>query len=346
MKAAVITGHGGPDVLEIADVPRPAVPADHVLIAVRAAALNHLDLWVRNGLPGLDLDFPFIGGSDIAGVVAELGEDVDGFSVGDRVLVNPGLWDGECEWCRKGEESLCVSYALLGEHVDGGFAEFASVPARNLLTLPDTLAFEAAAAVPLVFQTAWRALMTRAALQPHPSVLITGASGGVASAAIQIARLAGATVYAVTSGEANVERARQLGADYAIDRESTSFADEIRRLTEVRGVDVVLDSVGEAIWSDLIRCLARDGCLVTYGATTGPHAELDIRRVFWKQLRVIGSTMASKAEFEHVMSLVFENKLRPIIDSVLPFERVREAYQRLEDGDVFGKIVLSFQESA
>ena len=346
MKAAVITGHGGPEVLEIADVPRPTVSPDHVLIAIRAAALNHLDLWVRRGLPGLELEFPFIGGADMAGVIAELGEGVEGFSVGDRVLVNPGLWDGVCEWCRKGEESLCLSYGLLGEHVNGGFAEFAAVPSRNLLILPDDMAFEAAAAVPLVFQTAWRALMTRAELQPHHSVLITGASGGVASAAIQIAKLAGASVYAVTSRETSVKRALELGADYAIDRSRVSFADEIRRLTEKRGVDVILDSVGEAFWPDLIRCLARDGRLVTYGATTGPHAELNIRRVFWKQLRIVGSTMASKAEFEHVMSLVFENQLRPIIDTVLPFERVREAYQRLEDGDVFGKIGLRFQESA
>lgn len=344
MKAAVITGHGGPEVLQIADIPRPAVSPDHVLVSVRAAALNHLDLWVRRGLPGLEVDFPFIGGSDIAGVVHELGADVEGFSTGDRVLVNPGLWDGECEWCRRGEESLCVSFRLLGEHVNGGFAEFVSVPARNLLPLPDDLAFEAAAAVPLVFQTAWRALMTRAELQPDHSVLITGGSGGVASAAIQVARLAGSTVFALTRGDDSVAKARELGAHHVIDRDRASVLDEVRGLTERRGVDVVLDSVGEALWSDLVRCLARDGRLITYGATTGPHAELDIRRVFWKQLRVIGTTMASKAEFEHVMSLVFESRLQPVIDRVLPFERVREAYQRLEEGQQFGKIVLTFQE--
>ncbi|MEE8166144.1 MAG: alcohol dehydrogenase catalytic domain-containing protein, partial [Myxococcota bacterium] len=194
MKAAIITQHGGPEVVEIADVPRPTVPPGHVLLAVKAAGLNHLDLWVRRGLPGLPPKFPHIGGSDIAGTVAELGPDVERFTVGDRVLVNPGLSDGECEWCRKGQESLCVSYRLLGEHIDGGLAEFVSVPASNLLSLPDSFVFEEAAAIPLVFQTAWRALMSRARLQQGETVLITGASGGVSTAAIQIAKLAGATV--------------------------------------------------------------------------------------------------------------------------------------------------------
>ena len=219
MKAAIARKHGGPEVIEIADVPpppplsHPSLSPDSVLLAVRAAALNHLDLWVLRGLPGLELDFPHIGGADMAGTVAEVGAGVEGFAPGDRVLVNPGLWDGECEWCLKGEESLCKSYRILGEHVNGGFAELIAVPARNLLPIPDDLSFVEAAAVPLAYQTAWRGLMRRAALQAGETVLVTGASGGVATAAIQIARHAGATVYAVTSGPEKVRRVRELGAE-------------------------------------------------------------------------------------------------------------------------------------
>ncbi len=341
MKAAIITQHGGPEVVEIADVPRPTVPPGHVLLAVKAAGLNHLDLWVRRGLPGLPPQFPHIGGSDIAGTVAELGRDIVRFTVGDRVLVNPGLSDGECEWCRKGQESLCVSYRLLGEHIDGGLAEFVSVPASNLLSLPDSFVFEEAAAIPLVFQTAWRALMSRARLQQGETVLITGASGGVSTAAIQIAKLAGATVFAVTAGPEKVRRVRELGADVIIDRLETDFSSEVWNLTEKRGVDVILDSVGEAIWDRLLRALARDGRLVTYGATTGARASFDIRRLFWKQQQIIGSTMASRSEFEAVMALVFEGALKPVIDVVWPLDRAKEAHQRLEAGEHFGKIILT-----
>lgn len=341
MKAAVFWQHGGPEVVEIADVPRPELGAGQVLIAVRAAALNHLDLWARRGLPGLQFEFPHIGGSDIAGVVEACGDGVDGPAPGTRVLVNPSLWCGGCDWCLKGEESLCTSYKIIGEHVNGGFAEFAAVPAANAMPIPDDLSFEEAAAVPLVYQTAWRGLVSRGKLQAGEYLLVTGASGGVSTAAIQIAKHVGATVFAVTSGPDKADRVRALGADHVIDRLESDFSKEVWKATEKRGVDMAFDSVGEAVWPDLLRSLARDGRLVSYGATSGAAGQVEIRLTFWKQLQIIGTTMSSVSEFKQVMSLVFEKKLRPVIDVVWPLERARDAHQRLEAGQQFGKIVLT-----
>ncbi len=340
MRAAVFNKHGGPDVIEIAEVGTPRVGAGQVRIAVRAAALNHLDLWARRGLPGLELRFPHIGGADIAGTIAELGPGVEDLEIGDRALINPSLWCGKCEWCRAGEESLCSSYRLIGEHIDGGFAEYVVVPERNVLPLPDDISFEEAAAVPLVYQTAWRGLIRRGRLRPGETVLITGGSGGVSTAALQIAKLAGAHVLAITAGEDKVRRLVELGADQVIDRLKSDFSREIWKATGKRGVDLAFDSVGEAIWPDIIRSLTRGGRLVTYGATTGPEGHANIRLLFWKQLELIGTTMASRSEFEAVMALVFQEKLRPVIDVVWPLERAREAHERLESGEQFGKIVL------
>lgn len=340
MKASYIEEHGGPEILRVGELPDPEPGPAEVLLEVRATALNHLDLWVRRGLPGLDVEFPHVGGSDMAGVIREVGDRVDDWEAGDRVVVNPSLFCGRCEWCREGEESLCRDFRLLGEHVDGGAAELAAVPARNLLSLPEDYPFSKAAAAVLVFQTAWRALITRGGLRPGETVLITGGSGGVATAAIQIARLAGARVLAVTSGEENVRRVEELGAHRGLDRLEEDFSREAWEETGRRGVDLVLDSVGQAVWTSCERALAKDGRLVTYGATTGPDGTLDIRRIFWKQLRVIGSTMASVSEFEDVMWLLFEGRLEPVLDQVWPLDRIREAHQRLEEGDQFGKIVL------
>ncbi len=340
MRAAVFRQHGGPEVIEIADVPRPEIRPGQVLIAVRATAMNHLDLWARRGLPGLHLDFPHIGGSDMAGTIEELGDGVEGLVVGARALVNPSLWCGSCEWCLKGEESLCTSYRIIGEHVRGGFAEFAAAPATNVMPIPDDLSFQDAAAVPLVYQTAWRGLIGRGALRDGETVLITGASGGVSTAAIQIAKHVGAYVYAVTSGPEKAERVRKLGADVVIDRLESDFTKELWKLTEKRGVDLAFDSVGEAVWPDILRVMARNGRLVTYGATTGPRGQVEIRLTFWKQLRVIGSTMSSRREFDDVMSLVFEKKLKPVIDVAWPLDRARDAHERLEAGEGVGKIVL------
>ncbi len=341
MRAALFREHGGPERMEVGERPDPTAGPGEVVLEVAAAALNHLDLWVRRGLPGLELPLPHVGGSDVAGVVAEVGEGVEGWAPGDRAVVNPTLSCGRCEWCARGEDSLCDRFAILGEHIGGGLAERIAVPARNLYPVPDGFPLESAAAVPLVFQTAWRALVGRAAIRPGQSVLVTGGSGGVSTAAVQIARLAGATVWAVTSGPENAQRLRDLGAHHAIDRLEEDFSARVWKETGKRGVDVVVDGVGEAIWAQCLRALAKDGALVTYGATTGARGELDIRRVFWRQLRIIGSTMAGRAEFEAVMKLVFARRLRPVVDVVLPLEEIRRAHERLESGEAFGKVVLT-----
>jgi NADPH:quinone reductase-like Zn-dependent oxidoreductase len=340
MRAAFFRTFGGPEVLEIGEAPEPVVARGTVIVGVRAVALNHLDLWVRRGIPGLDLELPHIGGSDVSGVIEEVGSEVEGWTVGDRVAVNPGLWCGFCSFCEAGEESLCRSFQILGEHVAGGTADRVRVPAVNLFRIPDSLNFESAAAAPLVYQTAWRAVNNRARVSAGDTLLVTGGSGGVSTAAIQIGKHLGARVVALTSGAENVLRCAALGADIVLDRLETDLVAEIRAITDGSGVDAIVDSVGEALWDDCLLCLRSNGRLVTYGATTGARVSLDIRHVFWKQLQVIGTTMSSRNEFEAVMRLVADGELRPVIDSILPLERIREAHEALESGEVFGKLVL------
>lgn len=339
MRAAIFHEHGGPEKVAVEEVPTPRPGPGEILVQVRAAAMNHLDLWIRRGLP-IDTTMPHIGGSDIAGSVAELGPGAEGMAPGERVLVNPTLSCGRCEWCVRDEAPLCVEFRILGEHTDGGFAQFVAVPAANVYRIPDDMEFETAAALPLSYQTAWRAVVGRARVRPGEDVLVLGASGGTAVACVQIAKLAGARVFAVTSGEENVARVRALGADVVYDRDRVDFSAEVHRDTGKRGVDVVVENVGEATWKGSLRSLARGGRLVTYGATTGPRAELDLRALFWRQIQVIGSTMASRSEFEEMLRVAFRGELRPVIDSVLPLDRAREAHERLEAGGQFGKIVL------
>jgi NADPH:quinone reductase-like Zn-dependent oxidoreductase len=260
-------------------------------------------------------------------------------AAGAAYVVNPSLWCEECEWCRRGEQPLCVRFRILGEHTQGGLAEYVVVPARNLLAVPAGYPLERAAAAPLPFLTAWRGLVTRARLQPGETVLITGASGGVATAAVQLARHIGAKVYAVTTGE-HVEQVRALGADVVYDRAVVDFSQDLGRDTGGRGVDVVFDSVGSATWRGVLRSVARLGRLVVYGATTGPQAQLDLRALFWKQVDIMGTTMATQAEFEAVMKLVFDGVLTPVVDVVWPLAAARAAHERLESGAQFGKIVL------
>jgi len=331
---------GGPEVIHAADVPKPEPGRGEVLVQVEACALNHMDLFVRRGPAEPGKKFPFWGLADVAGVVSELGAGVETCRAGDRVIVNPALSCGACEFCLAGEDPLCVDFGILGDEVPGGAAEYVAVPARNVTRLPDDFAFEEAAAVPLVFLTAWRALVTQARLRVGEQLLILGASGGVASAAIQIANLAGARVFAVTSGPDKAARARELGAERVFDRNEVDFARETLRVTDQRGVDVVLENVGTPTWKQSLQCLARGGRLVTYGRTAGMIGETNIRELFVKQTRIIGTTMGNRSEFADVTRLVFERRLRPIIDRVYPLEQLRAAHERLEAGAQFGKIVL------
>jgi NADPH:quinone reductase-like Zn-dependent oxidoreductase len=338
LKAALFHEFGGPEVVRVEEVEQPEPGAGEVRLQVAAAAMNHLDLWVRRGLP-IETTMPHIGGSDVAGIVDEVGDGVAGVRLEERVVVDPSLSCGTCEWCLRGEEPLCVKYRILGEHTNGGFAQYVVVPARNLYRVPENYPLETAAAAPLAFLTAWRGLITRARLQPGESVLITGASGGVASAALQIARHVGAKVFAVTTAE-HAERVQALGAEVIYDRTTSDFSREVWRDTQKRGVDVIFDSVGATTWPQVIRAAARTGRIVVYGATTGPHLQSDARQIFWKQLEIIGTTMSSRAEFRTVMDLVFMGALEPVVDVVWELDRAADAHARLEAGGQFGNIVL------
>lgn len=341
MQAMIYTQAGGPDVIAPADLPTPEPGHGEVRVRVVASALNHLDLWTRRGMPGIPPAFPHVGGCDVAGVVDTVGAGVTAWQPGDRVVVNPTLSCGVCEWCRQGEESLCDHVAILGEHRWGGFAEFLVVPAGNLERVPDGFSLLEAAAVPLVYATAWRMLVTRARLRPGETVLVVGAGGGVNSAAIQIAKLAGCQVWATTSSAEKEAAARHLGADLVINyRTDEAWSRTIYQRSGKRGVDVVVDNVGSATWRDSLRTLAKRGRLVTVGATTGPMGETDIRLLFWKQLELIGSTMSNRGEFQAVMRLVWQGRLRPVIDRVIPLSDLEAGHRALEQGDQFGKIIV------
>jgi NADPH:quinone reductase-like Zn-dependent oxidoreductase len=340
MRAALFSEYGDPEVVRIEEIPVPEPGPGEVRIRVRAASMNHLDLWVRRGLP-IDHPMPHVGGSDMAGTVDAVGAGVEGVAPGTRVVVDPSL---HYDWYAGEDRGPGIeepAFRILGEHTHGGFAEYAVAPAANLLALPDDVSFETAAAAGLVSVTAWRALVTRGRLRAGERVLITGGSGGVSTAAIQIARLAGARVFVVTSGEENVLRARELGAHVVYDRTEVDVGRELRQDTGKKGVHVALDAVGEALWETCVRALGVGGRLVTYGATTGPQAGVDLRQVFWKQLEILGSTMGTPAEYRRVMRLVFEGRLEPIIHRVMPLEQVRQAHEMLEEGRVFGKLVLT-----
>jgi NADPH:quinone reductase-like Zn-dependent oxidoreductase len=326
----------------VEDVPRPAVRDPHdVVVALRAAALNRLDLFVIGGLPGLTHVFPHVIGADGAGVVESVGAAVTRVKPGDRVLINPGLSCGACAACRAGDQSLCPTFGVLGEQVPGTFAEAVRVPETNVAVLPADTDWSAAAAFPLATITAWRMLATRAALKPAESVLIWGIGGGVALAALACAKLLGARVIVTSSSDEKLERARALGADETINHATADVAKEVRRLTARRGVNVVVDSVGEKTWETSLRCLGRGGRLVTCGGTTGPMVQTDIRKLFWHGWSILGSTMGSHAEFAQITALFGRGELRPVVDSVVPLAQAREAFARMERGGQFGKLVLA-----
>ena len=342
MKAVVVPRYGGPDVLElVADHPDPVPGPDQVVLRVHATSLNHLDLFVREGIPALKLTLPHILGSDAAGNIAEVGSDVTDLEVGERVVVNPGISCGRCEFCLTGEDSLCVEYKILGEHLPGAYAEKVAVPARNVLKIPTDMEFPAASAAPLAFMTAWRMLVTRAKVRPGEDVLVLGAGSGVSTAAIQVAKLAGCTVFVTSSSDEKLRKAKALGADVLINYKALPWSKAIWELTGKRGVDVIVDHVGEATFKESVRTLRRGGRIVVPGATTGPMLELDARYLFWRQLSVLGSTMANQREFEEVMKLVFMGRLKPVVDRVFPLAKAREAHEYLARGDQFGKVVLA-----
>jgi len=338
MKAVLIRKHGGTEVLEIADLPKPKAESGQVVIRVKAAGMNHLDIWVRRGMPGVTL--PMIPGSDAAGVIEEVGAGVTGLKSGDRVFVAPGFSCGRCLECGAGREPLCRNYGIIGEHTSGTQAEYAALPAANVMPLPDGVSVEDGAAFPLVFLTAWHMLVGRAQVQVGEDVLVHAGGGGVGTAAIQIARLHGSRVFATVGSDDKAERVRGLGADAVINHRKADFLEEIRRLTGKRGVDVVIESVGQETWDRSLKALARGGRLVTCGATSGYRGETDLRFVFSKGLSILGSTMGSRAELLRVARLVGERRLRPVIDRVLPLERVADGHRAMAERSLFGKIVL------
>ena len=341
MKALVFHEHGELDRLQIADVPRPEPRPGEVLIEVKASALNHLDIWVRRGWPGLKLTMPHILGADGAGFVVALGEGVTRVEVGTRCAIDPGVNRYQDDFTRRGLDSVSPGYYIIGEHAPGFHADYAVVPATNLLPLPDDVNFSSAAAASLVFLTAWRMLIHRAQVRAGESVLILGAGGGVNSAAIQIAKYAGCTVYATTSSQVKMEKSRELGADVILNyREDPEWSKTIYRLTDKRGVDVVVDNVGQATWHDSLRAVARGGRIVSVGNTSGPVAQTDVRFIFGKQISIIGSTMGSHQDYRDVMRLVFNGTVQPVIHQVMPLDQGVEAVEILERGEQFGKIVL------
>jgi len=341
MRALFLNGHGGMENLGFGDRPEVSPGDGEVVVAVKAAALNHLDLFVLRGIPGITLEMPHVCGADGAGVVAAVGAGVAGWAAGDEVVLNPGVWCGTCEHCRRGEESLCVRFGLLGEHRPGTFAEFVRVPAASLGRRPAHLGWAEAAALPLVFLTAWRMLVTRARLAAGETVLIHGVGGGVSLAALAIARELGARAIVTSGGAEKLARAAALGADATIDYTAADVAKEVRALTGKRGADVVVDSTGEATWTASLRAAARGGRIVTCGATTGPNPVEEIRLIFWNQLSILGSTMGSAADWRAMLRFVDERRLRPVVDSVLALADGRAGYERMERKQQFGKIVLA-----
>jgi NADPH:quinone reductase-like Zn-dependent oxidoreductase len=340
MKAAAIRSHGGPEVVELLDLPDPVARAGEAVVTVRAAALNHLDLWVRKGWPGLKLAFPHVLGSDVSGVVESLGPGVIGWKEGDEVVVNPSLGCTRCERCLAGQENLCRQFVILGEHVSGGQAERLAVPARNLFQKPKNLSFEEAAAVPLTFMTAWHAVVVRAALRPGETILVHAAGSGVGVAAVQIARLLGARVIATAGSAAKLERAKALGANEVINYVTQDFLAEVKRFTGRQGVDVVFEHVGKTTWEKSLLAACIGGRIVTVGATTGYDPPTDLRHVFFRQLSILGSTMGTAADLLQVLAFVSKGKLRPVVAQVLPLLDVVKAQRLLSDRALFGKVVL------
>lgn len=343
MRAVIFEQHGGPEVLKFTEVSKPTIKANEVLVEVRACALNHLDVWVRNGLPGIKIPLPHILGDDVAGVVRKVGELVIGVNAGDEVMIQPGVSCGHCAECLAGRDNMCDDFDIIGYRRDGGYAEFVAVPGINVIPKPKNLNWFEAAALPLVTLTAWHMLVARANVQPGEDVLVHAAGSGVGSLGIQIAKLRGARVITTASSEEKLAKARELGADVTIDYTQTDWPREVRRLTNGRGVDVVFEHTGAATWPGSILSLKKGGRLVTCGATSGFDAKTDLRHVFYRHLTILGSMMGSKADLLAAMKFIESGQIRAVVDRTLPLSEARKAHELIEGRAQFGKVVLDIE---
>ncbi|TFG08810.1 MAG: alcohol dehydrogenase [Promethearchaeota archaeon] len=342
MRAAYINNHGDLNQIHIGEIDVPAIGPNDVLIETKFAALNHLDIFVIRGWPGLNLKMPHVMGADGSGIVKEIGAAVTTLKPGDRITVNPGLSCGKCKMCLSGKQVFCQQFSILGENQRGTFAQLFKIPEINALKIPDDYPLDKAAAAPLTFLTAYRMLTTQANLKPGEMVFIHGAGGGVSSAAIQIAKFLGATVIATTSTPQKIEKTKSLGADHIINyKEEKDYAKRVyKELTKQQGIDVVIDNVGQATFQTSLRLLKPGGRLITCGVTSGPFTKIDITNIFWKHLVIKGSTMANQGEFREVMSLIFQKKITPVIDKIFSLEQIKEAESYLEAANQFGKVLL------
>ena len=345
MRAIIFSQHGGPEVLQVGEVPNPQIKANEALVEVRACALNHLDVWVRNGLPGIKIPLPHILGCDVAGVVREVGDLVTWTKASEEVMVQPGVSCGHCPECIAGRDNLCDEYDIVGYRRDGGYAEFVAVPGVNVIPKPKNLHWEEAAALPLVTLTAWHMLVTRAQAQPGEDVLVHAAGSGVGSLGIQIAKLLGTRVIATASSDEKLAKARELGADETINYSMDDWPKQVKRLTQGRGVDVVFEHTGETTWAGSILSLKKGGRLVTCGATSGFDARTDLRHVFYRHLTILGSMMGSKADLLAAMKFIESGQIRAVVDRTLPLEEARKAHELMEDRAQFGKLVLKVSEA-
>jgi NADPH:quinone reductase-like Zn-dependent oxidoreductase len=340
MKAVYINEHGGIEKLIYGELPDPTPERNEVVVRVRACALNYIDLWVRRGLPFLRIPYPFTLGQEVVGEVVALGPSARPIALGSRVVIHPGVSCGHCELCLSGRDHHCPRYQLLGKNLPGGYAELVKIPDVNLVTLPEGIPWEAAACIPVSFSTAWNMLFDTAQLQPGEWVLVHAGGSGIGSAAIQLARLVGANIITTAGSDEKLERAKALGAEYLINYRQKDFLHEVRRVTKKRGVDVVIEHIGEEVWERSLLCLTTGGRLVTCGATSGYQAKTNLRHVFFRNLRIFGATAANKGVLFKVIRLLEEGKIRPVLDRILPLTGARQAHQLLEERHQFGKIVL------